>query len=112
MGFLDRQLLCVSRFKEHFVVKQGCFANALEVTDLAGDDSRSAAFEYKLFKGVGENSATQSITCTANVCDTSKVSTESGYCGKPTNSTSQCPKNGDDIYYGFKAGVGCVDGCV
>jgi len=98
--------------KNIYVVKQGCFAHALEVTDLAGDDSRSAAFEYKLFKGVGENSATQSITCTANVCDTSKASTESGYCGKPTNSTSQCPKNGDDIYYGFKAGVGCVDGCV
>jgi len=99
--------------KDIYVVKNGCFANALEVTDLEGDTSRSAAFNYKLFKGVGENSATQSITCCAKVCDTAITnSTLVGYCGKPTNSTSQCPKAGDDIYYDFKAGVGCIDGCV
>jgi hypothetical protein len=99
--------------KDIYVVKNGCFANALEVKDLEGDTSRSAAFNYKLFKGVGENSATQSITCCAKVCDTAVTnSTLPGYCGKPTNSTSQCPKAGDDIYYDFKAGVGCIDGCV
>jgi hypothetical protein len=78
------------------VVKGGCFANALESADLTHTKLESS-FEYKLFKGVGENSASQSITCTAVIC-------KLGSCSKPTN-VDMCPAEGDDSLYDFLPGL-------
>merc|ERR1739838_134185 len=78
------------------VVKEGCFADALESTDLSHTKLESS-FEYKLFKGVGENSASQSITCTATICNL-------GECSKPTE-VEKCPAEGDDVLYQFLPGL-------
>ena len=70
------------------IVKEGCYASELDVKH----ESSLQAFSYKVFKGVGEASSTQTIECTINICETNN-------CGIPT--ANQCPSAGDDGFYGY-----------
>ena len=70
------------------VVKGGCYAAELDVTH----ETSLQEFSYKVFKGVGETSTTQTIECTVNICEAST-------CPVPTIST--CPSAGDDSFYGY-----------
>ena len=70
------------------IVQGGCYAAALDVEH----EASLQAFSYKVFKGVGETTSTQTIECTINICEAST-------CQLPT--VNQCPATGDASYYGY-----------
>lgn len=75
------------------IVKDGCYSAALEVEP----QSNIQGFSFRVFKGIGESSPSQSIECTVDLCEISE-------CQNPT-SDSQCPTAGNDSFYNYKIAV-------
>lgn len=71
------------------IIKEGCYAAELDVIK----ETSLQAFSYKVFKGVGETSTSQSLECTVSICEKTN-------CQRP--SVGQCPSTGDDVFYRYQ----------
>jgi len=77
------------------IVKNGCYAEVLEVVS-TGITDRKSDFSYKLFKGVGVNSVDQTLTCEAEIFKASVKDPR-------PSSDADCPVQGNDFFFNYKA---------
>ena len=73
------------------IVKDQCYAAALDVIP---DDHKDQGFSFQVFKGLGETKESQKITCSVTICEENR-------CSIPY-SNSQCPNDGDDVFYNYR----------
>ena len=69
------------------IVNQGCYSEVLDVVL----NSNKQGFSYRVFKGVGESSPNQMITCSVHICEVNQC-----------KQSAQCPAAENDAHYGYK----------
>lgn len=72
------------------IVKDGCYAGIVDAKPVEATGT-SAAFRYNVFKGQGEDSTAQDITCSIKICRVGK-------CDMPKSDSDCSNEDGDSVY--------------